>query len=50
MNLFHVTYYPKSDATKPTGIQWHSVSEHKSIMLKHNIFDEVHERLDSKLG
>ncbi|QUI60357.1 MULTISPECIES: hypothetical protein [Wolbachia] len=21
MNLFHVTYYPKSDATKPAGIQ-----------------------------
>ncbi len=42
--------YPKSCATKPTGIQSHSVSEHKSIMLKHKIFDEVHERMDSRLG
>ncbi len=28
MNLFHVTYYPKSDATKPAGIQ--KFFEHKS--------------------
>ncbi|UJQ21099.1 MULTISPECIES: hypothetical protein [unclassified Wolbachia] len=44
MNLLYVTYYPKSDATKPTGIQ--VAHKQTSIESGYNISDEIAERLD----